>query len=296
MRCVALRLLAAVAVFSLPVFSALAQGYSTNFGSARVNALYLHAPAPQPPGGENVYSPDQASVFVSAFLGINHNTNMGTFRTDCDCDFNPERRSFNLGNIGMLAGVDITYQFHPSWAVIAKGFYDNKHTKEAYQRQLQTPISTGENQQVIIRDVTFEEVGTVTLSYFTFGVFGRYQPRLERWYVFVGPAVGIPSASSLDHNQEIVTSELSYKDPDISDVQRNVSTADFKGDIRMEAMLGFGYDYIVRPRWFVNPELRVGFPFSKITTNVSDRGKDIPIDDWKVLSVQFSIGLKYEAF
>jgi hypothetical protein len=94
-----------------------------------------------------------------------------------------------------------------------------------------------------------------------------------------------------------MTKELSYPEQSsVSETARNVSTADFKGALRLEGMVGFGYDYIVRPRWFVNPEIKFAFPISKITDMVTDRGREIPIDKWQVMSVQFSIGLKYEAF
>jgi hypothetical protein len=247
---------------------------------------------PALPGGENVFSPDQSSIFVSGFVGLNHNTNMGTFKTDCDCQFDG---SFSLANIGALVGIDVTYQFAPNWAVMAKAFYDNKHTKESLERNRETPVTVG--QQVYILPVNYEEVGTVTLSYFTVGLFGRWQPRLARWYVFLGPAIGLPSSTSIEHNQTILDKELSFPEQQsVSDTKRNVSTADFKGMPRIEGMVGFGYDFIVKPRWFVNPEIRFGFPLTNITSEVHDRGVNLDIEKWKVMSIQFSIGLKYEAF
>lgn len=238
---------------------------------------------------QTVYSPDVSRVFVSGFLGLNQNTNMGDFRTDCDCLF---EGGFNLGNIGAQIGADITYAWSPSWAVMAKVYYDNKHTNTEYERDISTPIATG--QSVVIDDVTYNEIGDVSLSYLTVGLFARWQPRLARWYVFAGPAVGLPLASQVRHNQEIVEAELSYRE--LLDTKREVSTGDFDGLLRLEGMVGFGYDYIVRPRWYINPEIRVGYPLTKITETITDRGKDIPIEDWKVMSVQISIGLKYEAF
>lgn len=243
------------------------------------------------PGDINVYSPDQTTIFVTGFLGLNHNTNMGKFRTDCDCEFTGE---FSLKNIGAVIGADVTYQFHPNWAIIGKAYYDNKHSKESYERTIETPIKLGNI--VAIRPIDYEESGTVSLSYFTVGLFGRWQPRLARWYIFAGPAVGLPSSSSIQHDQAIVTPEVTYQEIGISETKRTVSTADFTGKLRMEAMVGFGYDYIVRPRWYINPEIRVGYPLTQTTATVNDRGKTIDIPDWKVLSVQFSIGLKYEAF
>jgi hypothetical protein len=100
--------------------------------------------------------------------------------------------------------------------------------------------------------------------------------------------------SKVQHNQEIIDAELSYRE--LLDTKRQVSTGEFSGALRLEASVGFGYDYIVRPRWYLNPEIRVGYPLTKITTSIEDRGKTIPIDDWKVMSVQFTLGLKYEAF
>ncbi|MCB2205150.1 PorT family protein [bacterium] len=238
---------------------------------------------------QTVYSPDVSRVFVSGFLGLNHNTNMGEFRTDCDCNF---EGGFNLANIGAQIGADITYAWSPSWAVMAKIFYDNKHTMESYERDIDTPISTGS--QVRVDPVTYEEIGDVSLSYLTVGLYARWQPRLARWYVFAGPAVGIPMAANIRHDQEIVDAELSYRE--LLDTRREVSTGEFDGTLRLEAMVGFGYDYIVRPRWYINPEIRVGYPLTKVTDIVTDRGRDIALDDWKVMSVQFSIGLKYEAF
>ena len=247
---------------------------------------------PALPGGTTVWEPGQTRVFVSGFLGLNQNTNVGKFRTDCDCEYTG---GFNLGNIGALFGVDLTYQWAPTWAIIAKAYYDNKHTKETFERSVDTPIKT--QQIVIIRPVRYEEVGTVSLSYFTFGLFGRWQPRLERWYVFAGPAVGFASTQQIDHNVTILDQELSFPESQsVSETKRQVSVAEFPADIRLEAIAGFGYDYIIRPRWYINPEVRFGVPFTKITKEVNDRGKTIPIDDWKVMSFQISVGLKYEAF
>ncbi len=240
---------------------------------------------------QTVYSPDVTRVFVSGFLGLNHNTNIGEFRTDCDCNF---EGGFNLGNVGAQLGADITYAWSPSWAVMAKFYYDNKHTKESYERDIATPISTGS--VVRIQPVTYEEIADVSLSYATAGLFLRWQPRLARWYVFAGPAVGLAIASQVRHDQEIVDAELSYRE--LLDTRREVSTGDFDGTLRLEGIIGFGYDYIVRPRWYINPEIRVGYPVTKITDTINDRGKDIDISDpgWQVMSVQISVGLKYEAF
>jgi hypothetical protein len=254
----------------------------------------LFAP-PSMPGGTTVWEPGQTRIFVSAFLGLNQNTNMGAFKTDCDCQFDGK---FSLANIGAQFGVDVTYQFAPTMAIIGKAYYDNKHTSETFDRRVATPIKT--QQIVIIRDVNYEEVGRVSLSYFTFGLFARWQPRLERWYVFAGPGFGISSTRQIDHNVSILDAELSFPEAEsVSETQRQVSVADFPADYRLEGIVGFGYDYIIRPRWYVNPEVRFGFPFTKVATEVNDRGKTIPLDDpsgWKVMSFQVSIGLKYEAF
>jgi hypothetical protein len=196
------------------------------------------------------------------------------------------------GNIGAQVGGDVTYAFAPNWAVIAKLYYDNKHTVESYDRTRATPIAAGN--MVYIRDVSYTEIGDVSLSYLTLGLFMRWQPRLERWYVFLGPSIGLATASSVEHKQEIVSSELTYRE--LLDTKRSVSTGDFAHQTRLEAVVGFGYDYIIRPRWYITPEFRVGYPLTKITTSITDRGREIEIPDWKVLSIQISIGLKYEAF
>ena len=283
----------AAAVFLFSTLVASAQWRSTGMQSSSGDPAERPAfSLPALPGGTTVWEPGQTRVFVSAFLGLNHNTNMGQFQTDCDCKFDG---AFSLSNIGAQFGVDVTYQFAPTWAIIGKAFYDNKHTAETFERPVDTPIKT--QQIVIIRPVRYEEVGTVSLSYFTFGMFGRWQPRLERWYVFAGPAVGVASTRQIDHNVTILDQELSFpEEGSVSETKRQVSVADFPADLRLEGIVGFGYDYIVRPRWYINPEVRFGFPFTKVTTEVNDRGKTIPIDDWKVMSFQVSIGLKYEAF
>ncbi len=278
----------ALAISGLLVLTNLSTAQWRSEASASTIAPSLPAASP---GLENVFSPDRASVFVSAFVGLNQNTNLGAFQTDCDCNFDG---SFGLSNVGAMVGLDVTYQFSSNWAVIAKAYYDNKHTKEAYRRNIPTPIST--QQQVIIRDIEYEEAGSVSLAYGSFGLFGRWQPRLERWYVFVGPAVGVPISTSVDHNQEIITPELTFKEGGTTDTQRKVSTGTFDGVLRLEGILGFGYDYIVRPRWFITPEIRFSYPLTKVTDSIDDRNRTIPIPDWKVMSMQVSIGLKYEAF
>jgi hypothetical protein len=283
-----------IAVFILSSVGASAQWRSRGIGSEQPgDVVSLSRGMSLLPGGENVWSPDQVRLFLSAYLGLNHNTNLGNFATDCDCSFDG---SFGLGNIGAVLGVDVTYQFAPTWAVIAKAYYDNKHTKEALEREVPTPIRLP-GSVVVINDVRYEEVGTVSLSYLTFGLFARWQPRLERWYIFAGPTVGLPSSTAIEHNQTIVTQQLSFPEQQsVSETKRNVSTADFQGAVRLEGMVGFGYDYIVRPRWYLNPEIKFAFPVTKITDKVNDRNREIPIDKWQVMSVQFSIGLKYEAF
>jgi hypothetical protein len=238
---------------------------------------------------QTVYSPDVTRTFVSGFIGLNQNTNIGSFQMNCDCNF---EGSFNLANLGAIVGADITYAFTPNWAVMLKAYYDNKHTTETQDRSLFTPVTTG--QQVYIMNVDYRETADVSLAYATVGLFIRWQPRLERWYVFLGPTVGLPLASSVTHKQEIVTPDLAYKE--LLDTRREVSTGDFTGDLRLEGMVGFGYDYIVKPRWYVSPEIKVGYPLTKVTTTIRDGNQDITIDDWKTMSVQITVGLKYEAF
>ncbi len=231
------------------------------------------------PGGENVWNPDQSSILVSVFTGVNLNKNLGDFSSTCDCNFEGE---FSYKNVGMLLGADITYVFHPSWAVMAKFMYDNKHTYESYDRTIDTPIKL-EN-VVRVAPVQYTESADVSLSYFTSGLFLRWQPRLERWYLFAGPTAGLSIKSSIEHSQEIVTSELSYREN--LDTKRVVSDDDITGKLRLEGMFGVGYDYIVRPRWFVSPEVRFGFPLSKVSDD----------DNWKTMSFQISVGLKYELY
>lgn len=238
---------------------------------------------------QTVYRPDVTRTFISGFIGLNHNTTLGSFQMDCDCNFEGQ---FDLANIGVNLGVDLTYAFSANWAVMVKAYYDNKHTTETQERSLFTPVTTG--QQVYIMDVEYRETADVSLAYATVGLYARWQPRLERWYVFVGPSVGMPVASSITHKQEIVTPDLAYRE--LLDTRREVSTGDFTGDLRIEAMAGFGYDVIVKPRWFLTPEVKFGYPLTKVTTTINDRGKDITIDDWKVMSFELTIGLKYEAF
>ena len=95
------------------------------------------------PGDINVYSPDQTTIFVTGFLGLNHNTNMGKFRTDCDCEFTGEFSLKNIGavigafimgvmNNGMsIMGIGIDYQFVIKGAVLMLAvfldvYYKNK--------------------------------------------------------------------------------------------------------------------------------------------------------------------------
>ncbi|MAT40512.1 MAG: hypothetical protein CL946_13025, partial [Ectothiorhodospiraceae bacterium] len=174
--------------------------------------------------------------------------------------------------------------------------YDNKHFVDDFTRTLSTPIKLSNS--VTVKPVEFEEEADVSLAYATVGLFMRWQPRLERWYVFAGPAAGFNISSSINHTQRIVTEELTFRE--ILDTERTSKDASFPAtDYRLEAMVGFGYDYIVRPRWYVNPEIRIGYPIS----TVSDDAEVTTIppgydswDDWKVASFQISIGLKYEAF
>jgi hypothetical protein len=232
-----------------------------------------------PPGGENVWSPDQSSLFISAYTGLNLNKNLGDFQASCDCKFEGE---FALGNLGMILGVDATYQFTPNWAVMAKLYYDNKYSQETIERSIDTPIKQGS--VVRINPVQYKEIANVSLSYFVLGAFMRWQPRLSRWYVFAGPAVGYGLTHSVQHKQEIVTAELQYRDN--LDTKREITTDKFDQKIRIEGMVGFGYDYFLKPRLFLNPEIKIGYPLTKISDD----------DNWKVMSYQLTVGLKYEAF
>ncbi len=232
-----------------------------------------------PPGGENVWTPDQSSLFLSAYAGLNLNKNLGDFQASCDCMFEGQ---FALDNIGLVMGVDATYQFAPSWAVMAKLYYDNKYTQETLERDLDTPIKQGS--VVRINPVQYKELADVSLSYLMLGVYMRWQPRLARWYVFAGPAFGLAMQNSVNHRQEILSGELQYRDN--LDTKRAISEDSFAEQARIEAMVGVGYDYFLRPRWYLNPEVKFGYPVTKVSDD----------DNWKVMSFQITIGLKYEAF
>jgi outer membrane protein with beta-barrel domain len=276
----------AIAVLFVSCNAGFAQWRSESIAMNTGNSAPLYA---SPPIGENIFSPDRSRIYVSGFLGLNSNMNFGEFSFDCDCQW---EGGYALENIGAMVGVDITYQWAPNWAVIGKFYYDNKHTTEAYERSLTTPIKF--STEVIVRPVEYEEIASVSLSYATAGLFLRWQPRLERWYVFAGPAVGYVLSSGIEHTQKIVTPELTFRE--ILDTERISKDGDFTAiDTRIEAILGFGYDYIVRPRWYINPEIRFGFPVTEIT---EDELVVVPPGDdpWKVASFQISIGLKYEAF
>lgn len=240
----------------------------------------LFAPTPSLPGGENVWSPDMSTVLVSGFVGFNDNKNLGDFSATCDCSFEGKR----ILNVGLAVGGDITYVFSREWGVIAKLYYDDKHTSETLERDINTPIKYG--QQVIIRPVRYEEKAKVTLSYLTFGMFMRYQPRLQRWYIFAGPTASTNLTSKVEQTSTILTDELTYIEG--GNTERIVSQDPIKDvkKIRAEGMAGIGYEYMLGPRLFLSPEIQFAFP---ITTVSSD-------PDWKVMTVRLAVGIKYEAF
>ncbi len=281
----------AIAVLLVSCSTAFAQWRSE---SIAMNSGYTAPRYSAPPIGENIFSPDRARIYVSGFIGLNNNMNMGNFSFDCDCAW---EGGYAIDNLGGMAGVDITYQWAPSWAVIGKLYYDNKSTSETYERALTTPIKL--TSSVIVQEVNYEEIANVSLSYATFGLFLRWQPRLERWYVFAGPTVAYPLASSIEHKQKIVTSELTFRE--ILDTERISKDDSFEAiSTRLEGMVGVGYDYIIRPRWYINPEIRIGFPVTKISDDANVITQPAKFgdtwNDWKVASFQISIGLKYEAF
>lgn len=257
------------------------QWRSTN--TSLYNAIFQ--PTPAPPGGENVYSPDQTSILVSGFVGFNNNMNLGNFTPDitkCNCSFDG---SFGLAKIGLAFGGDITYVFSREWAAMAKVFYDDKHTNETFEAPRQMPIKVGS--QIITREVQTEQKAKVDLSYLTFGVFMRYQPRLERWYVFAGPGIAKNLTNKLEQTETILTEGLTYLEG--GGTERIVSQDAILGreNIRAEAMIGAGYDFMMGPRLFLSPEIHVAYPITKISN--AD-------DNWKVLTFRVAIGLKYEAF
>lgn len=281
----------AIAVLLISGSAAFAQWRSE---SIAMNTRYSAPPNSPPPIGENIFSPERARIYFSGFIGVNNNMNLGNFRFDCDCAWGG---GFGIGNLGAVVGVDATYQWAPTWAVIGKLYYDNKHTKETFNRNLTTPIKLSTS--VIVQPVEYEEVANVSLSYATFGLFLRWQPRLERWYVFAGPAAAYNLQSRIKHEQNIVTSELTYRE--LLSTTRVSKDGTFNAvSYRLAGMVGFGYDYIVRPRWYLNPEIKVGFPVSKVSDdpNVITPPALYPDSwgDWKVASFQITLGLKYEAF
>lgn len=247
------------------------------------SALFSSSPAQ--PGGENVFSPDMSSILVSGFVGFNHNTNLGSFTypiTDCQCTFDGK---FGLVKFGLVFGGDITYVFSREWGVIAKLYYDDKHTTEKFERSTISPIRYGS--QVITTAVQYEEDASVKLSYLTLGLFMRYQPRLQRWYLFAGPGVGMKLSGNVEQTEKIVTEELTFIEG--GNRERIVSQLDIADQeaIRAEGLVGAGYEYMLSPRLFFSPEIMVGYPITKITKVDSD---------WKVMSVRISAGIKYVAF
>ncbi len=244
----------------------------------------IFSTAPSLPGDENVFNPDQSSVYITGFVGFNHNTNIGEFTkpiTQCQCEFKGE---FGLAKFGLAFGGDITYVFSREWGAMAKIFYDDKHSTESFDVERNHPIRVGS--QVITRMVNTEQTAKINLSYLTFGMFMRYQPRLDRWYVFAGPTIGKNLTNKIEQTEKLLTEGLTFID---GGTERIVSQdpIDGRDNIRAEAMVGAGYDFMMGPRLFLSPELHVAYPLTKISK--SD-------DNWKVFSVRIAVGLKYEAF
>lgn len=248
----------------------------------------LFSPSAPPPGGENVWDPKQSSVLVSGFIGFNHNTNLGDFSADCDCSFDGK---VGLLKIGVAVGGDVTYVFSRTWAVMAKLYYDDKHTTESYEADIEHPIKY--NNSIIIRPVRMQQDADVTLSYFTFGAFLRYQPRLERWFAYIGPAVGYNLTGKIEQTQQIVTSELTFIEGGNEERIVSQKEIDQVSKIRAEGMLGVGYEYMLGPRLFLSPEFQVAFPITKVGKPGSVNDVN---DNWRVATVRLSVGLKYVAF
>ena len=261
--------------------------WRTSTSGSLTGALFSNL-APSLPGGQNVFSPDMSSILVSGFVGFNHNTNIGNFSAKCDCSFEGK---VGLLKIGLAFGGDITYIFSSEWGVIAKLYYDDKHTTESFERSKPFPIKYGN--QVIIRDVKTEEKANVSLSYLTAGLFMRYQPRLQRWFVYAGPTIGKNLSNKIEQTETIVTNELTYIEG--ANTERIVSQdgIDNRNNIRAEALVGVGYEYMLGPRLFLSPEFQFAYPITKITSGASTSAPD---GNWKVATARLSVGLKYVAF
>lgn len=244
---------------------------------------------PSQPGGGNIWDPTMSSILVSGFVGFNHNTNIGKFSADCDCSYDGK---IGLLKIGLAFGGDITYIFSSEWGVIAKLYYDDKHTTESFNRTNPTPIKW--DNKVVINDVTTEQKANVSLSYLTAGLFMRYQPRLQRWFVYVGPTIGKNLTSKIEQTETIVTPELTYIEG--ANTDRIVKQLDIENrvNIRAEALFGIGYEYMIGPRLFLSPEFQFAYPITKINKGAYLSGA--PDGNWKVVTARLSVGLKYVAF
>ncbi|GEM_PF-1278822 len=259
------------------------------------NPFNPRGPAPLPPGGETIHLPGMSSVYVSGFLGANYNHNLGAFSATCECTFEP---GWSLANWGLAIGGDVTYAFNRSWGLILKVLYDDKHTTESFERDIETPIKVGG--QVIIRDVRYTERASVSLAYGTVGLFGRWQPRLARWYIFLGPTVGLNLSNEIEHRQFIETSELTFIEDGNTErvvAQKAISDLDLMSDYtnyRLEGAIGGGYDYMLAPRLFLSPEIMVSYPITRIAKATKYTTREVV--DWKVMTVRISVGIKYEAF
>lgn len=271
----ALRILGIIFVFGSAQTSA---QWRSNNDVSLMSALFNASPIQ--PGDENVFSPDQTTIFVSGFVGFNNNMNLGDFNAKCDCEFDGK---FGIAKFGLAFGGDVTYVFSREWGVMTKVYYDDKHTNETLERDVNEPIDVGS--QVIIRPVRHEEKVKVTLAYAALGLFMRYQPRLERWYVFAGSTIGKNVSNKIEQTSTILTPDLTFRD---GTTERIVSQdpIDGRNNIRAEGLIGAGYDFMMSPRVFLSPEVHVAYPITKISTD----------DNWKVLSIRFTVGLKYEAF
>ncbi len=260
---------------------------------ADVDAQFLHAlalgadrapapllrPAQLPP---DVLHPDPSRWWIGPQIGVNLNTHPGTFRPYCDeCSFS------DGSGAGVLLGLQLEHAVAPAVHVTAKLLYDNKSADyTALTPQRLSDVKVVETGEYVQEYVNYERSSSVVLSYLMLHLAAQVYP-FGGFYVFAGPAVGIPLDATYNVREKIMDPGYVYPRTDLTeeDIEpvTNLDRVTTLESPRLDLRAGIGYDLPIGRSVLLSPEVSYGLPLTDIAS----------FSGWKAETIHLVVVLKF---
>ncbi len=221
--------------------------------------------APARPGQlpPDVLNPEPSQWWLGPQIGINLNSHPGTFHPYCEeCSFS------NGSGAGVLLGLQLEYVASSALHLTAKLLYDNKTADyTALTPQRLSDVKVIETGEYVQERVNYERTSSVVLSYMMLHLVAQVYP-FGGFYLFAGPAVGIPLDATYNVREKIMDPGYVYPRTELTeeDIEpvTNLDRITTLESPRLDLRAGIGYDLNIGRGVMLSPEVSYGLPLNDI--------------------------------